>query len=445
MEMTMGEVLISMRLREAGLPMTKNVQQWLNGGTPVADPYAAPDSVKATLSGLGQLMLASETANAGLAAAENIPAGTPGPITASSSNSAVATVSASSAATPSSYALNVTQLAQSMQQTSTLVVADANAALFAAGSFELTSNGKTHTVQVAGGSLNQLVAGINAAGAGVTAEAVHGEFGYQLRLTANHTGSANSFSLAASNDAPFNPWGLHLAQLGMTTTRAAQDASYTVDGGAAQTSASNSGIALASGVNVTLTGTGASTISVTQTPAPAATWADVLSAANALIQNYNALRGTMNNLSASGGALENDATASAYSAAIYADTQATYSGTTYNQLSQIGLTVSSESAVMQLDSNALQTAFNANTAETASVVREFAQQLRATLTQYAAPTFGSQLVSAAVNLQQNMAFIDGQPASSVNQLSGALKQYLLEQSLYGSNNPVAMPKINIFA
>jgi len=438
MDMTMGDVLISLRLQQAGLPMLRSVEHWMTGIEPPTDAYASPNAAKTTLSGYGQLRVASEMADTGLETAEDI---APGAISASSNNTAVASVTVGSGATPAAYAVNVSQLAKAMQQTSALVFANANDDYFAAGSFTVTINGQSHEVQVSGGSLNDLVADINAANVGINAQVVQGSYGYQLRLTSSQTGSAYAFSLSSSGT-PFDPWNLHLAQLGMTTNISAQDAIYTVNGGPAQTSASNNGIALATGVSMSLAGAGSTTLTVSQA---AATWAGVLQSAQAVVQNYNALRGTINNLTTGSGALVGDTMASNYSAATYNNTQATYSGTTYNQLAQIGLTVSGQNAQMQLNTSTLQAAFNNNASETRQLIIDFIQQLRNTISNHAGWTQSSQLVTAASTLQQNMAFINGQPASSYNQISGSIKQYLLEHSLYANTQPVALPRINIFA
>lgn len=442
--MTLHEAIISMRLREAGLPMTPRAQAVFEGSSPASDPYAVPASAQATLSGMGQLLGASDWALEGINAAASIAtvAGSGGK-TVSSTQAGVATATIGASAELATYEVSVTRIATAMQQRSTAVIADATASIFSAGSFSLEMNGQTSTVTMTGSSLNELVSSINSANAGVTAEALQGDYGYQLQISANQTGGSSAFTLAANDDV-FNPWKTFLAQLGMTESRAAQDALYTVNAGDSQTSATNT-ISLATDVDATLVAAGSTQIKVEQAPDVPATLEAVTNYANTLVNNYNALRGTLNTLTnATDGALKSETSALDFSAAIFADTQAEYTGT-FTLLTQIGLDSTGESSTLEISSTTLESAYNANATATAQLLTDFADRLKATINTYAQPQLGGRIIDAAASLQQNMAFMNNQPASASPLISGPVKQLLLEQSVYESDSAPALPRINVFA
>jgi len=438
---TMADSLVSARLTAVGLPAMNNV----SGNPTGTDPYAAPPSAITQLSGYGQLLSATSTAAAGLETLQGAATNH-----ASSSTAGVVVANANNSAAYGSYNVVVNQLAQAQVQESTQVIADPAASMFGPGSFTLRSgtgeNAVVKTVSPAGTTLNDLVTAINGANAGVTASVVAGQYGSTLRLTANQTGAGSNFSLTGPQGDPFNQWGSYLSQLGLQTTVAAQDASYSVNGVAA-TSASNTGVVIDGTGNTTvnLQAAGSTTVTVA---APATVPQDlsaVTTAANKFVQTYNALMGTTVQLTGTGGALNGDTLANQLSTDLYQATQATYSNgaSSLTQLSQLGLTTTSGTSAMALNTTTLNSAFAGDGAGVAQLLTTVTNALHAMLNGYTGES-GS-IMSNVTSTQTNMAFIDGQAASAYSNLSGTVKQHLLQWSLNSVDTPPALPSINIFA
>lgn len=117
-------------------------------------------------------------------------------VKASSSDSTVATISASASALPGTYQLAVSQLAQA-HKIATSAQTDATTALGLSGTFLL--NGKAVSV-TANDSLTSIATKINEAGAGVTASIINGGSGNTfLTLTANKTGASRAITLSDVN------------------------------------------------------------------------------------------------------------------------------------------------------------------------------------------------------------------------------------------------------
>ena len=153
---------------------------------------------------------------------------------ATSSNSAVASITAQPGAQIGDHSLTVTQLAQA-QKVVTGSFSSNTSALNLAGSFTL--NGKTITLN-ATDALSDVAVKINAAGAGATAAVLNvGPNNYRLTLSANTTGTANS--LSASD----NGSGSLLSALGLAS---APSVRQTVSPDSTHTGAASFGLASAS-------------------------------------------------------------------------------------------------------------------------------------------------------------------------------------------------------
>jgi flagellar hook-associated protein 2 len=117
-------------------------------------------------------------------------------VSASSSASDVATVSAGTGAQPGTYRLSVTKLAQA-HKLGTAAQADATSALNLTGSFIV--NGKAISV-TATDTLTSIASKVNAAGAGVTASVINGGANNVfLTLTATDSGLGNRIQLSDLN------------------------------------------------------------------------------------------------------------------------------------------------------------------------------------------------------------------------------------------------------
>lgn len=428
---TLHEAVISRVLETAGLPALASVQAMQTGNPPTVDPYAAPASAVTQLSGYGQLLAAADRAVAGTATV----AGSGGNYAASSALDTV-TAQASTGATAGSYAIEVSQVAQAQVSKSTAVFADADADVFTPGSFTIAKDGgETFTVNVAGSSLNSLASAINASGAGVTAVVESGEFGQSLKVTGNATGAGQGFSFSAPPSNPFDQWGSFLAQLGMTTTQTAQDAAYTV-GGVAGTSAVNTGIALAENTSFDILKAGSATVTVSASPTIGATLSEVTTAATKLVQQYNALQGTTAQLTGASGALSGDALALQLM-------QQLHGAADQPALASIGLAATGQNDPLTLDTTALTTAFNNDASGTAALLTNLASTLHSLISGYAGNS-GS-ILGQARTVEEGMSFMNGSPASAYANVSGGVKQYLLESSLASAASPSGLPAINVFA
>jgi flagellar hook-associated protein 2 len=447
------DAVYSARLTIAGLPALANVQESQTGITPSADPYAAPSSSLTQLSGYGQLLSAASRSADGfqqlLGSNSNL---------ASSSNEAIVTATASSEATVGSYSITVNQAAQSQNLVSGYFTTH-DAQVLSAGSFTLAVGSNTPVtitltenadlitdVGYAWGSLDNLAAVINEAGAGVTASVENGAYGYQLKLVADATGAANTLTLNAESD-PLNGGDENLALLAFTQSQQAVDASYSVDSGAVQTSASNENLSLASGVSFNIEGTGTTTVTVASTPFVATDLTSVTNAATQLVQQYNALIGTSAQLLASGGALDGDTTtATPLSQAMYTASLADYDSgnTAVNSLSELGITGTGVSTgALTLDSGALTTAFGTDATATASLLTKVANTLHSIISGYLGDS--GAILGQAKTVETSMAFLDGQTASNYPNLANDIKQYVLQKSLASASVPTGLPSISVFA
>ena len=174
---------------------------------------------------------------------------------------------------PGGFSLTVSQLARAAQLTQSTSLQSANA------DDTLTiqiGSGTAYNVSIASGdSLATIATKINTqTGTKLFASVVSN----QLVLSSQVTGSANTIAVSST--------GTLASDLGLTQTVSPQDAQYTVDGGATQTSASNVLTNVASGLSLTLLGTTSSPVSVTvNTPGP--NTSAIESAIQSFVTTYN--------------------------------------------------------------------------------------------------------------------------------------------------------------
>lgn len=176
------------------------------------------------------------------------------------------------------YQIAVSRLARAAQLTQTTAIQSA------AGDDQLTIQvgpdaSKAFTVNVTSGdSLDTIAHAINAASnRQVYASVVNSK----LVISSQVTGAANTIAATSTGG------GTLAADLGLTQTVTPLDATYSVDGGADQTSASNVLTNIASGLTVTLLGVTSSPASVTVSP-PGANVLGVQTAIQSYVDTYNA-------------------------------------------------------------------------------------------------------------------------------------------------------------
>jgi len=310
-------------------------------------------------------------------------------LAATPSDPGVLSATTGSSAVPGSYAVNVSQLAQSHslvasgQASSTAAIGDGSATtvtfdlgaisggtltngIYSGAAF--TSNGSGTVSLSIDGSNNTLEGirdAINAAAPGVTATIVNDGSGtpYRLALSSSSSGVSNSVKITTSGGdgaidslLGYDPAGTQ----NLTQTLAAQDAKLTVNG-IAITSASNTVNEAIQGVTLTLKNT-------TATPASLAVARDtaaIETAASSFVDAYNALasqiksRSAYGTSSSAGGSLAGDGTLRLMQDQLRGIFMTPASGGTLTSLAQVGIATQADGTLV-LDSSKLDSAIAAN-------------------------------------------------------------------------------------
>jgi flagellar hook-associated protein 2 len=290
--------------------------------------------------------------------------------TASSGNSSVFTATATSDATPGSYSVSVSQLAQAQQIVSTTGIS--GSASIGTGTLQLSLGGTSFNVQV--DSSNNTLAGIagainSAAGnPGITATVINGTDGSHLVLSSTQTGAANTIQVSETDG------GSSLSSLtygtgnttNFTQNTAAQDAEFSISG-IAHTSASNTVSDALNGVTLTLTGTTPATgTGSTASLTVASDQTTIISNVQAFVDAYNTMVGAITPLgsydqaSGTAGPMLGDPVLSGIQNQMK---QALYGlvntgSSTYNSLASVGITTNSD-GTLSLDTTKFTTALNA--------------------------------------------------------------------------------------
>jgi flagellar hook-associated protein 2 len=283
--------------------------------------------------------------------------------TATSGNTAAFTATADGTAIPGSYAVTVTQLAQSAEMRSgdyssatALVGAGTLAISLGTNSFNISTDNTT--------TLTGLRDAINQASGnpGITASIINVDTGSQLLLTSNQMGAANTIGVkaTATNPSPGSDLST-LATANLTAVKTPADAVITLDGQQV-TRQSNSFSDVVPGVTFALSAptTTAATLSIAANPA--ATTSNVQS----FISAYNALASTLSNLSNynstthTASQLFGDPMLTGVKHQIYTALTTPVSGITgFSTLAEIGITPDSTGALV-LNSSVFNSAMAAN-------------------------------------------------------------------------------------
>ncbi|MGH8671483.1 MAG: flagellar filament capping protein FliD [Burkholderiales bacterium] len=240
-------------------------------------------------------------------------------LTATTSDSAVFTATASSSATPGSYAIEVNALAQAQKLAAAGQASD-NAAIgtgtltfdfgtISGGSFDsvsgtytgavFASNGngtKTVTIDAAHNSLQGIRDAINQAGIGVTATLINdgGTAPFRLALTSNNSGVANSIKIAVSGDAALSNLLAHdpAGTQNLSQKVTAQNAALKIDG-VSVSKASNTISDVIAGVTLSLLKTNSAAPATLSVGRDTAT---VKSSVEAFVKAFNDLTKTLQQL-----------------------------------------------------------------------------------------------------------------------------------------------------
>lgn len=301
------------------------------------------------------------------------------------SDASVLAATAGSTAVPGTYAVNVSQLAQSHnlvaagQASSTTAIGDGTATtvtfdlgtisggtltngIYSGAAFASNGSGTASiTIDGSNNTLEGIRDAINSAAAGVTATIVNDGSGtpYRLALTSSSSGASNSIKITTSGgDGSINsllgydPAGTQ----NLTQTLAAQNAKLTVNG-IAITSASNTVSEAIQGVTLTLKNTTATPASLTVARDTAA----INTAASGFVDAYNALAGQIKSRSAYGtdaktaGSLAGDSTLRLMQEQMRGIFNTPATGGTLTSLSQVGISFQKDGSLL-LDSSKLDSA-----------------------------------------------------------------------------------------
>lgn len=324
---------------------------------------------------------------------------------ATSSDTTVASASASSIAVAGSYALDISKVAQSQKLvaagkasattaiglggTTTLdfdfgtisgtlapyVPATGTGGTYTASTFASNGNGvKTVTIDATNNSLTGIRDAINAAKIGVTASIVNdgGASPYRLVLSSDNAGQSNSLKISVSGDATISallsqdPAGAVGVTQNLQQTLVGQNTEMTVNGVfVSKTSSTLTDVI--PGVTLNALKIGTSTISVAQDSS------GVTTAVNAFIKGYNDLAKSLKDSSSydpatkKAGILQGDASVRTIQSQLRALMGRTLTGNfAYTNLSQVGITFQRD-GTFALDSAKLQTALTANPIDVAAV------------------------------------------------------------------------------
>lgn len=318
----------------------------------------------------------------------------------SSADSAVVSATASISATPGTYALEVTQLAQA-QKLASAGQASSTAAIgtgvitfdfgtISGGTFDnatgkytgasYTSNGggsKTVTIGSGDTSLAGIRDAINKAGIGVTASIVNdgGASPYRLVLSETATGKTNSMKISVAGDTALQALLNHdpaAAPSGqaLTETSSARNAEFKIDG-IAISKASNTATDVIEGVTLNLAKTNSgspTTVSVTRDTGSVST------AVNQFITSYNQINATIKQLSAfdattkTASVLTGDATLRSIQTQVRSVLTSAIDGAAgaFTSLSDIGVSLQKD-GTLALDNSKLQKAMDSNFSDIAGL------------------------------------------------------------------------------
>lgn len=322
-------------------------------------------SVTAQISAVGTLKSALSTFQSALSSL-NTPSAF-NALTASTGDSTVLAATADSSATPGTYTVVVSALAQAQQLRSNVFAQGANAAV-GTGTLSLSLGGSSFSVAIdsSNDTLSGVASAINSASGnpGVTATVLQGTQGAYLVVSSTLTGAANTLQISETDGGN----GLSALTYGTGNTgnytqeTAPQDASYSI-AGVSGTSASNTVSDALSGVTLNLLGTTTAT-GTTLTVSNDTT--SIQGNIDAFVSAYNTLLGSFQSLGGYDASTQTAGTlmGNGLLTNIQGQTnEALYSvvntgSTVYNTLASIGITTNSDGTLSVNDAtlaNALST------------------------------------------------------------------------------------------
>ena len=289
---------------------------------------------------------------------------------ATTTDSSSVSISATSAAQPGFYALNVTNLAAAHSLVSGTYSATTDVVGSGTLSIAVGSGVATDVTIAANSTVAEVRDAINAANTGVTASILKDGSSYRLMINANETGAANTISISVTNDGDnsdsnnaglsqlaFNTNEAHLSQ-----SRSAADAVFTLNG-LSLTSSTNQINEIVDGVNVTLNTTTSSAVSLSISRDSS----KITGFVEGFVTAYNTYVGSTKSLvkydatSGEAGSLQGEAMSRSMISQIRGLITGTYSnvGGNFDTLTDLGITLQADGS-LKIDGAKLDTAVRTN-------------------------------------------------------------------------------------
>ncbi len=313
---------------------------------------------------------------------------------ATTSDSSYLTATATSSASPGSYDIKISQLAQAGARASASKT-DSKAAIGTSGNYNFSAGGKNFSIAVnSGDSLEAIRDKINSAvvsgdssaqnlaKATIINAGTSGSPQYKLVLTSTQKGQDNAVVADAAFEAALG---------GFTETQTAKNAKFSINGLEVER-ATNTVTDVVEGVTINLANSDANkTINLTVARDTEA----ITKKVNDFISAYNKLASTVNSLHQKGGSLEadNSATSVVYQLQNVFNDAAKISGNSFNYLAEVGISFKKD-GTLSLDSSAFNKALETKSAD---VVSLFTNTERG---------FAQRLYSQASNMLQNDGIVD---------------------------------------
>lgn len=313
-----------------------------------------------------------------------------------SSDTAVATATATTSAAFGNYSLTVNQIAKAQQLTSTTGIPDTSTTVVGTGSMEISIGGAPATTVTIGGTgtLADIRDAINTQVSGVTAVIINDGTNNFLSINANDTGTANSITITATGDGDGNATdnsGLsQFINANMNQITPAQDANFDLNGVTGITSSSNTVTSAVSGMTLSLVAAGTTNITVgADTASAKQSITDFVDAYNKVITTINKVsKYTEGADSSAQGPLLSDSVARTLKTKLQTIVGDVSSNTgVYATLSELGYTTDTTDGTLTLsDSTKLDSALSSNFNDVGLLVSDITTSVDSYISNYLGST-----------------------------------------------------------
>ena len=260
------------------------------------------------------------------------------------------TATVDSEAASGTFSIEVLNLARANKFGSTTAFTDTTSPVTTTANLDISDGTDSLSIDINGKSLSEIRDAINTAAAadnvGVSASIItEGDNAYQLVLTASETGLANQIAVSSTGDA--------VTQLNLTEKQTALDASVIIDNAYTISSATNSIDNAISGISLDL-------LKTSSAPADLKIEKDIDGVKESIgnfVSAYNTLHSTIKALKESG--LEGDSSLNSILSGIRSEfNSSTGLSSSFNFLSEIGITSNAKTGDLELDSSKLDAAIS---------------------------------------------------------------------------------------